>query len=143
MPHSPHEEARVREANRRFYQAVENLSLEDMEAVWLPGAACRCVHPGWPLLEGWEAIRESWSRIFENTSALEVAIDQITVHIEGTVAWLNCIERVSSAAESRIDAALVCTSNLFVLHEGEWRMMLHHASHLPDLMEGAQTDMIQ
>ena len=137
------EEARVREANHRFYQAVENLSLDDLEAVWLPSPACRCVHPGWPPVEGWEAIRESWNRIFESTNDLEIALDQVTVHIEGAVAWLNCLARVSSAAESRIDTALLCSSNLFILHDGEWRLVLHHASQLPDPMDSPQTDLIQ
>lgn len=137
------EEARVREANRRFYQALENLNLEDMEAVWLPSPACRCVHPGWPMLEGWDNIREAWRRIFENTNVLEVAIDQVSVQVQGTVAWLNCVAQVSSASEQRVDSALVCTSNLFVLHEGEWRLVLHHASPLPDMMDGARTEMIQ
>ncbi len=136
------EEARVREANRRFYQALENLNLEDMEAVWLDSNACRCVHPGWPLLMGWEAIRESWAQIFENTNALEVAIEQVTVHLQGEVAWLNCIQHVTTAIEANVTSASVCASNLFVLEGGEWRMVLHHASHLPE-PEISGSEMIQ
>lgn len=133
----------MREANRRFYQAVENLSLEDLDAVWLPSAVCRCVHPGWPPVAGWEAIRDSWSRIFARTDNLEIALDQITVHIEGSVAWLNCLARVNSAGDARLDTALLSNSNLFILHEGDWRLVLHHASQLPDPMEASPTDLIQ
>jgi ketosteroid isomerase-like protein len=127
------ESARVREANRVFYQAIENLSLEDMEAVWLQGPQARCVHPGWPMLSGWEAIRESWRAIFDNTSDLAVSIHDVNVNIEATVAWVTCLERIASSAHLRTDKAAVCATNVFVLTEGDWRMVLHHASHLPDL----------
>ncbi|MGH9533237.1 MAG: nuclear transport factor 2 family protein [Terriglobales bacterium] len=138
-----YEEARVREANRRFYQALENLSLEDMEAVWLPSATARCVHPGWPPLEGWSEIRESWRRIFSHTHLLVVAIDQVRLHVAGPVAWLTCLEAVQSQVEGRTDAAQVCATNVFVLAEGEWRLALHHASHLPELPSADESELIQ
>ncbi|MHB8734234.1 MAG: nuclear transport factor 2 family protein [Terriglobales bacterium] len=134
MPTSHHarEEARVREANRHFYQAAEALSLEEMEAVWMQGPNCRCVHPGWPMVTGWSAVRESWRQIFENTRELNIALEQVNVSIEGGVAWVSCIEHVRSVGESRMDHAVVCTSNLFVLSEDEWKIVLHHASPVPE-----------
>ncbi|MGH9489530.1 MAG: nuclear transport factor 2 family protein [Terriglobales bacterium] len=137
------EEARVHEANRRFYQALESLCLEDMEAVWLSSPAARCVHPGWPPLEGWSDIRESWSRIFAHTHQLEVAIDQVRLQIAGPVAWVTCLEEVHSLVEGRMDRAQLCATNVFVLAGGEWRLALHHASHLPDLPEPAGSETIQ
>lgn len=137
------EEARVREANRRFYQALENLSLDDMEAVWLPSPAARCVHPGWPPLEGWTEIRESWRRIFTHTHLLEIAIERVRLHVAGPVAWLTCLEEVHSQVEGRTDAAQVYATNVFVLAEGEWRLALHHASHLPELPAVDESELIQ
>lgn len=137
------EEARVREANRRFYQALENLSLEDMAAVWLASPAARCVHPGWPPLQGWEDIRESWNRIFTHTHQLEVAVDQVQLQIAGPVAWLSCLEAVHSLVEGRMDTAQICATNIFVLAGGEWLLALHHASHLPGLPATAEGEMIQ
>jgi len=126
------DEAQVREANRRFYQAAEALSLEEMEALWLQNATCRCVHPGWPMVVGWAAVRESWRQIFENTRELHIALQQVNVSIEGGVAWVSCIEHVSSLGDRRMDHAVVCTSNLFVLSDNEWRIVLHHASPVPE-----------
>lgn len=137
------EEARVREANRRFYQALENLNLEDMEAVWLESPAARCVHPGWPPLEGWAEIRESWNRIFMHTHQLEVAIDQVRLQIAGPVAWLTCLEEVHSVVEGRMDTAQVCATNIFISVGGDWRLALHHASHLPDIPPLDQGETIQ
>ena len=68
------EEEKVLESNQNFYSALQNLSLKEMEAVWLPEDWVRCVHPGWDLIEGWEAVRESWQHIFENTTFMRVAV---------------------------------------------------------------------
>ena len=137
------EEARVREANRRFYQALENLSLDDMEAVWLPSPAARCVHPGWPPLEGWTEIRESGRRIFTHPHHLEITIERVRLHVAGPVAWLTCLEEVHSQVEGRTDAAQVYATNVFVLAEGEWGLALHHASHLPELPAVDESELLQ
>ena len=36
----------LREANERFYRALETLDLPAMDRVWLHDAAVRCIHPG-------------------------------------------------------------------------------------------------
>ena len=52
-------------ANTRFYQVFEALDIAAMEGVWVHDEHVKCVHPGWPLLTGWDAVRESWRTIFE------------------------------------------------------------------------------
>ena len=52
--------AQVRHANERFYRAFEALDIDLMDAVWLHTERAKCVHPGWELLSGWEAVRKSW-----------------------------------------------------------------------------------
>ena len=56
--------AQVRHANERFYRAFEALDIDLMDAVWLHTERAKCVHPGWELLSGWEAVRKSWAAIF-------------------------------------------------------------------------------
>ena len=53
---------RVRRANDRFYRAFESLDMKQMEAMWVQTDRAKCVHPGWELLEGWDAVRQSWAR---------------------------------------------------------------------------------
>ena len=60
----------VVEANARFYRAFEALDVSAMDEAWAHGEHVKCVHPGWPLLTGWDAVRESWARIFENTEEM-------------------------------------------------------------------------
>ncbi|MSO19934.1 MAG: DUF4440 domain-containing protein [Acidobacteria bacterium] len=139
---TPEQEA-VLEANKNFYRAAQSLSLEQMDAVWVQDDAARCVHPGWELIEGWEAIRESWQRIFENTRFLRLSVSLQTVRVEESVAWVCCVEKISSAADGSFENALVQSTNLFVQRDGNWYLVHHHASHLPASRENAAAEMVQ
>jgi ketosteroid isomerase-like protein len=134
-------EAEVREINQKFYLALESLDFEAMEGVWLHHELVRCVHPGWPMLAGWESVRESWEEIFKNTDSLLVTTRDISLHIEGTVAWVTCTERVTTKRSDHSETALVQATNLFLRREGEWKMVLHHASPLalPGYMSPSET----
>jgi ketosteroid isomerase-like protein len=134
-------EAEVREVNQKFYQALESLDLEAMEGVWLHHDLVRCVHPGWPMLAGWEPVRESWEEIFRNTESMLVSTRDLALHIEGGVGWVTCTERVTSKRADRSETALVQATNLFLRRDGEWKMVLHHASPLalPGYMSPSET----
>ena len=62
----------LREANNRFYRALEVLDLEALDALWLHEGWVRCVHPGWDVLVGWEAVRESYEQIVAGTRWMRV-----------------------------------------------------------------------
>lgn len=134
-------EAEVRDVNQKFYQALESLDLEAMERVWLHHDLVRCVHPGWPMLAGWESVRESWEEIFRNTESMLVSTRDVALHIEGGVGWVTCTERVTSKRADRSETALVQATNLFLRRDGEWKMVLHHASPLalPGYMSPSET----
>ena len=134
-------EAEVRDVNQKFYQALESLDLEAMEGVWLHHDLVRCVHPGWPMLAGWESVRESWEEIFRNTESMLVSTRDLALHIEGGVGWVTCTERVTSKRADRSETALVQATNLFLRRDGEWKMVLHHASPLalPGYMSPSET----
>ncbi len=124
-------EAKVLAANQRFYQALETLDLDLMDAVWLHEDWVACVHPGWELLESWEEIRESWQRIFANTRRMKVAVTNLSVRLLGSTAWVNCIEQVTSSFETGFSTAWVQATNIYVEQNGDWRLVHHHASPLP------------
>ena len=125
------EEEKVLEANQNFYTSLQDLSLEEMEAVWLQEEWVKCVHPGWNMLEGWEAVRESFQHIFENTHFMRIAVGLQSLRVENSTAWLCCTEKISSAAEGRFDSAYVQATNIFERRQGAWYLVLHHASPLP------------
>lgn len=122
------EQGRVREANRRFYQIVENLNLDEMAEVWLTTPNCRCVHPGGPLLVGWDAVREGWRLLFESVHDLRIELSRLELHMEGSVAWVTCLERTTRTTVTGVEHPVYTASNLFVLHQGEWKLAQHHSS---------------
>src|SRR5215471_20649967 len=116
------DEEKVVEANKNFYRALQSLDLDAMEAVWLQEEWVRCLHPGWDMLEGWEAVRESWQQIFESTKFLRVSVGVQWARVEKEVAWICCTERISSAAEGRFETAYVQSTNLYMLRGENWRL---------------------
>ncbi|HLC41746.1 MAG TPA: nuclear transport factor 2 family protein [Methylomirabilota bacterium] len=123
-------EAEVLEVNDRFYRAFESLDLAEMESVWAKEPHVRCVHPGWSLLSGWEAVRGSWEAIFRNTVEIRFTIRDVQVHIEGMVAWLTCTEDILSETRGNIGVTSALATNIFERRGGRWLMIHHHSSHV-------------
>jgi ketosteroid isomerase-like protein len=116
-------------ANRRFYDALEALDIAAMEACWSTAAGVACLHPGGPWQRGWEAVFSGWEVILANTGYIEFEIVDEEVTVNDPVAWVTCVERITSAAgEGGRAAAEVAATNLFVLDSTGWRIALHHAS---------------
>jgi len=124
-------EEEVLEANRRFYLALTNLDLAAMGTVWLEEPWIQCVHPGWPMLHGWDDVMESWKRIFDNTAEQRVTPDDVSLRLLGELAWVACLERITSASSAGRFVSFAQCTNLFVPTSAGWRMVLHHASVLP------------
>lgn len=122
--------AAVEEANRRFYRAFEALDLGQMDKVWAHGDHVKCVHPGWPLLSGWPAVRESWEAIFEGTGEIRFTIADEQIALQGEVAWVTCTENILSQVGGRVAVTSVLATNIFVLASEGWLMVHHHASHV-------------
>jgi ketosteroid isomerase-like protein len=117
----------VQRANERFYRAFESLDLRLMAAVWVHADRARCVHPGWELLEGWPAIRDSWEAIFANTDYMRFVITDVSVHSDGHLAWVTCTENLSDAPGSRAVTHILAT-NIYELSDDDWLLVHHHAS---------------
>ena len=122
--------AEVEEANARFYRAFEGLDLQEMEAVWARGEQVRCIHPGWGLLVGWEAVRTSWETIFTNTAEIRFSLSDVAVQVEGNLAWVTCSENILSQVRGNISVTSLLATNLFERQGDAWLMIHHHASHL-------------
>ena len=120
----------VTEANARFYRAFEALDLAAMEAVWARGEHVKCVHPGWPLLTGWPAVRESWRAIFENTEEMRFTISDVRVETGGLLGWVTCTENILSDVGGRVAVTAILATNLFTRVDDAWFLIHHHASHV-------------
>ncbi len=126
---SDDEAAEVEEANARFYRAFESLEISQMDQVWFHGGHVRCIHPGWCLLSGWEAVRQSWEAIFKDSREMRFSIADVDVHVDGNLAWVTCTENILSHARGQIAVTALLATNVFERLGGEWLMIHHHASH--------------
>ena len=120
----------VEQANARFYQAFETLDLARMDLVWAHGEHVKCVHPGWPILVGWDAVRSSWEAIFENTAEMRFTLGDVATVVSGSLGWVSCTEDILSEVQGRLSVTSLLATNVFERTADGWLMIHHHASHI-------------
>ena len=120
----------VREANERFYRAFESLDLGQMENIWAHDGRVACIHPGWPRLTGWDAVRDSWDAIFRNTREMRFTLTDVQVDVRGDLAWVLCTENILSETRGNVSVTAILATNLFERRGADWLLLHHHASHI-------------
>ena len=118
----------IKAANQRFYDAFGALDIDQMERVWEPSERAMCVHPGWPALVNWELIRQSWERIFDNTTLMHFNVKYLNASVQGDCGWVTCVENISSVLQGTASNFGILATNIFVRTPLGWRMIAHHAS---------------
>lgn len=126
------DEQEVLDANRSFYAALQALDLSKMKQAWMHTAWVKCMHPGWDLLVGWDEVLRSWEEIFRSTEQMMVSISRPLVHVAGDVAWVSCLENVTTAYKDDFSSAMVEATNIFLRREGRWMMVHHHTTPLAE-----------
>jgi ketosteroid isomerase-like protein len=124
------DDAEVVDANARFYRAFETLDIAEMDRVWAHGEHVQCVHPGWPLLSGWDAVRTSWETIFANTAEMRFTVSDVRAVVGVDLAWVTCTENILSDVAGRVSVTAILATNLFERGRDGWRLVHHHASHI-------------
>jgi ketosteroid isomerase-like protein len=117
----PGTEAAILDANATFYRAFTEGDYDRMNGLWAQRAPVACIHPAARTLIGRAAVLESWRQILGSTSRFELRCDQPVVHVIGDVAIVSCYEG------SNEEPAHLAATNVFVLEDGNWRMVHHHA----------------
>ena len=125
-------------ANKGFYKAFNARDLDAMKRVWSSHEKVTCVHPGWEPLSGLEPIIDSWEGIFKNSGNMDIQITEISVIESDNLAWVSCVEKLYTIATHGVLASKVFSTNLFQLNEGNWKMIMHHASPLPSSPESEE-----
>lgn len=124
------DEEQVLAANREFYSALNSLNASMMKQLWLQEDWVMCLHPGWELLVGWEEVEASWDEIFRSTEQMMVSVTRVLVHVAGDMAWISCLENVTTASKTEASSALVEATNIYQRHQGRWLMVHHHTTPL-------------
>ena len=131
MEHVNDDQETLREANNGFYRALEALDLAALEALWLHEGWVRCVHPGWDVLVGWDAVKESYEEIVAGTRWMRVTPTAVDMVLFGDIGMVACTENITSASEGDVGLAVAQATNLFKKTEAGWRLFHHHASPAP------------
>jgi ketosteroid isomerase-like protein len=114
-------EAAVLDANASFYRAFSDGDYVAMSELWAKQAPVACFHPAARALVGRSAVLDSWRQILGGTSRFELRCDRPVVHVIGHAAVVICYEG------SGDDPAHLAATNVFVLEDGRWHMVHHHA----------------
>jgi ketosteroid isomerase-like protein len=116
----------VQAVNRTFYDAFETRDLVALDATWEHSDRVTCVHPGWPILRGWDEVRDSWARIIGGPGRLQFILTNDVAVVAGDIAWITVDENLISPAG---DGGTVAATNLFARQDdGRWLLVGHHGS---------------
>lgn len=133
----------VLDANEEFYRALQSLDLKAMKQVWLHKDWVFCTHPGWRGITGWEGILSSWEGIFTNTRKLRIQLQQVALQLYGSIAWLTCIEEITSDSDAGLTASLAQATNIYMKVGQQWKLVHHHASPVPVVPNFPETERVQ
>merc|ERR1719410_138585 len=79
-------------ANNEFYAAFRACDADRMANLWLNSDRSRCLHPGWPAIEGHDEIVSSWEAILSSRGQMDIQCQEPIVQIRGNLACLICLE---------------------------------------------------
>ena len=130
-------EQEVLAVNENFYQAFNRGDLNLMRSVWAHNESVVCIHPGWEVIRGFDGVIKSWESIFVGSENLEIKLSDIKV-TDGGMIWVSCQENLFAMSMSGIQVSKVHATNLFEKIEDQWKMVLHHASSIPQLSRQEQ-----
>jgi ketosteroid isomerase-like protein len=117
------------DAEHAFYQAFERADLAAMMAVWAEEDDIVCVHPGRARCTGVVEVRESWRQIFAQGPRLRFRLSGSRVFSGRMLSIHSVYEHVSIAGDTR-PAHPVLATNIYLLTDRGWRMLMHHGSPL-------------
>ena len=114
---TPDEQA-VLAANAGFYRAFAARDVGAMDALWARRTPVACIHPGWQVLNGRDAVMASWRGILTGVPPTIECRDAIA-RVTGTTAFVVCTEL--------LEAGELVATNVFVHEDGAWLLAHHHA----------------
>ena len=117
------------DAEQAFYHAFELADLVEMMAVWAEEEDIVCVHPGGGRHSGVVEVRESWRQIFSQGPRLRFRLAGNRVFAGRMMSVHSVYEHVTVAGDTRPTNPVLST-NIYVLTDRGWRMLVHHASPL-------------
>lgn len=129
-------------AERAFYTAFEQGSVDAMMAVWADRPDITCVHPLGSMLIGRQAVRESWLQIFLDASPRLFEIETVSTLYSPETAVHTVYETITIPPNGPRFPPIIAT-NAYRRIAGRWYMVLHHASPFAAPEDDAGSPMIR
>jgi uncharacterized protein (TIGR02246 family) len=120
------------DAENAFYEAFERRDIAAMMTVWAEKDDVVCVHPRGPRLAGFEAVRESWAAIFAGAGATMRVRATDVRRFDGNSVAVHTLVEVLAVPGQTGSPQTVSATNVYELTEGGWRMVIHHATPMPE-----------
>lgn len=127
-------ERKALEANEKFYEAFNKQDAGLMKKVWLDDPSSMCIHPGWEVARGLDAIMQSWQIIFQGSAPLDIKLSKVEITASLDLVWLSCQENLYLITPDGVQMSIVHATNIFKQVDNDWKMVLHHASAVPAKM---------
>lgn len=108
-------------ANERFYEVFRSGDYQAMCRLWAERAPVACAHPGMQVISGRASVLESWSQILRHAAPWRMRCQGAVAHLFGEFAFVTCLEANGD------EPAHLCATNVFVVEDGQWKMVHHHA----------------
>jgi ketosteroid isomerase-like protein len=118
----------ILEVNEAFYRAFEKKDITLMNQTWWQGQGSICIHPGGNIIRGWDNIRSSWEKIFQNTDYLEINTEIVTTEADHAVAYVIVVENVMQVRQGRKLEGESLATNTFRKMAQKWYLVHHHGS---------------
>ena len=115
-------------ANAAFYAAFQSLDFDVLCSTWNQTPYAYCIHPGWDILRGWDSVRESWRAIMSSAAYMKIDVSDTACFINGTTAWVTCVENIYTISEGITTHATVASTNIFESTAAGWKLVAHHGS---------------
>lgn len=120
----------AQDAETAFYEALEAGDVDAMMEVWAEDEEIICIHPGRERLVGYEAVRTSWAQIAGTGQKLKVHLADQTV-VGGMMHAVHSMHEQIRVEGDQRGAVPVAVTNVYMRTGNGWRMILHHASPVP------------
>jgi ketosteroid isomerase-like protein len=115
-------------AEEAFYRAFAALDPAAMRRVWSATQPITCVHPGGPLLQGLQAVLQSWSEILAGAQPPRLTWECVSAVESGDLAVHVTAEHIHSGESDAGRGARVIATNVFRREQAGWLLVQHHAS---------------